>query len=75
MRLREYAEIKWPQFSVVNHRRERMSPEISPELTVCQDEEIYLSPIEALKITPVSSTLKLAVPLTCKTDYSGNMLV
>lgn len=35
----EYAEIKWPQFSVVNLRRERMSPEVSPEHTVCQDEE------------------------------------
>lgn len=37
--LREYAEIKWPQFSVVNHRRRRMSAEVSPEHTVCQDEE------------------------------------
>lgn len=37
--LREYAEIKWSLLSVVNHRRGRMSPEVSPEHTVCQYEE------------------------------------
>lgn len=37
--LGEYAEIKWSLLSVVNHRRGRMSPEVSPEHAVCQDEE------------------------------------
>lgn len=36
--LGEYAEIKWPQFGIVNLKRGRMSPEVSPEHAECQDE-------------------------------------
>lgn len=70
----EHAEIKWPQFNVVNHTRGNKSPEVHSEHTVCQDEEARWS-LSDSSLEDAFLPLILPIPQTDRTDMGGNRLL
>lgn len=70
----EHAEIKWPQFSVVNHTWGNKSSEVHSEHTVCQDEEAHWS-LSDSSLEDAFLPLILPIPHTDRTDMGGNRLL
>lgn len=70
----EHAEIKWPQFNVVNHTRGNKSPEVHWENTLCQDEEAHWS-LSDSSLEDAFLPLILPIPQTDRTDMGGNRLL